>query len=221
MSPTKKVLFAVVATLLVIAASVLAGLFLTRPGLGDITPGDTIDFGGHEWLVLDINGGNALIISEAIIEHRAYNYSFTSTTWEESSLRRWLNDDFYHRFAADERRRISETHIANDNPWFDAGSTNATTDKIFLLSIDEIVRYFGDSGELGSKPDGRWWFSDPYDYARMAYDVNGNVSWWWSRSSGNHDNLAAFVFTNGGIYMLGTAVSDTSGGVRPALWLSP
>ncbi|MCL2677441.1 MAG: hypothetical protein FWE85_00120 [Clostridiales bacterium] len=45
-----------------------------NPGAGGILPGLAIEFGGIDWLVLDVQGGKALVISEKILEtHRPYN----------------------------------------------------------------------------------------------------------------------------------------------------
>ena len=38
-----------------------------------------------------------------------------------------------------------------NNPWYGTSGGNATTDKVFLLSLDEVVKYFGDSGDLLNK----------------------------------------------------------------------
>ena len=35
--------------------------------------GDTLCFGKHDWRVLDIHNGNALLLSEKIIEKRKYH----------------------------------------------------------------------------------------------------------------------------------------------------
>ena len=39
--------------------------------------GDIITFGGYEWLVLDIEGGRALVVSKDIVEQREYHASYT------------------------------------------------------------------------------------------------------------------------------------------------
>ncbi|MDR0839769.1 MAG: DUF6273 domain-containing protein [Christensenellaceae bacterium] len=129
--------------------------------------GDTYTFGGYEWVVLDKQEGKALIITKDIIDLRAYNEEYTDVTWEQSTLRAWLNGEFYNRFGAAERSLIANTKVVNDdNPWEGTDGGNDTTDKIFLLSLDEFALYFGDSGELASS-DGSF-FDDQYKEARIA-----------------------------------------------------
>jgi hypothetical protein len=78
--------------------------------------------------------------------------------------------------------------------------------KIFLLSIDEVVRFFGDSGEI------------QYDYARIAQDANGTAIAWWLRSPGRVEAMASLVTSEGAIAVAGGGIG--SSGVRPALWLN-
>jgi hypothetical protein len=182
--------------------------------------GDVIEFGGYEWRVLEVRDGKALILSENIIERRAYHRNWENVTWAESSIRQWLNDDFYRSFTAEERRRIEETRITNaDNPWFRTWGGGSTTDKIFLLSLDEVVEYFGDSGELRRGGD-NWGFRDEYDSARIAYEMD--TAWfWWLRSPGRRSGYAAAVRDDGRVSVAGDNVYVDVGGVRPALWLNP
>jgi hypothetical protein len=84
---------------------------------------------------------------------------------------------------------------------------NDTDDYIFLLSLEEVVRYFGDSGQLANGPsENRNAIDDQYNEARIAYDFGG---WWWLRSPGGGD-----------IGVSGTRVDDDYHGVRPALWIN-
>ena len=46
-----------------------------------IKEGDIITFGNYQWRVLKIESNSALIITEGVIEHRAYHEEFTEITW--------------------------------------------------------------------------------------------------------------------------------------------
>ncbi|MCL2079129.1 MAG: DUF6273 domain-containing protein [Oscillospiraceae bacterium] len=60
-----------------------------------------------------------------------------------------MNGEFYNSFSANDRERISETRVATpDNSWYDTSGGEIVGNKIFLLSIEEVARYFGDSGAL-------------------------------------------------------------------------
>ena len=206
--------------------------------------GSIITFGAIEWRVLDVQDDRALLISEYILFERAYHtdgatqneiwvdggiwadgfdWSRLNTTWEHSDIRAYLNGEFLSSFSAADRSRIAEVTNTNiDNQWLGTSGGNDTNDRIFLLSLEEVVRYFGDSGQLWNRPDGGWgWIADQYSDARVAY-VAGEAwaSWWWLRSPGNGSDTAALVGSDGGVDMNGNGVDNVYGGVRPALWLN-
>ena len=163
--------------------------------------GGIIHFGGIYWRVLDILGTQGLVISENVIFSRPFHHSFENVTWETSEIRRYLNSDFIYRFNREEQARVSD----------------ASADRVFLLSIDEVLRYFGDSSQMQAGNIAK--LSDEYDKARVALNLRGEPSWWWLRTSGNIPSLAAFVNEYGHVYPLGFVVSWSGGGIRPAMWL--
>lgn len=94
---------------------------------------------------------------------------------------------------------------------------NATDDYIFLLSVPEILKYFpglklnkdSSGNELGYEAD-----------ERLVAKFNNGGCWWWLRSPGFTADLAAYVDAGGVVDLYGRTVYNTSGGVRPALWLN-
>jgi len=184
-------------------------------------PYETIAFGGIIWRVLAREDGKTLVISDEILERRAYHRTDDYATWETSEIRAWLNSMFYDHFSEVDKARIIETPLVNnDNPWWDTNGGNNTVDKVFLLSLEELVRYFGDSGQLANgNPNSSWFIDDEYNSNRIARR-NGTAWWWWLRSPGSILNYAALVTAGGGGYLDGCPVDDGSGGVRPALWLN-
>jgi len=191
-------------------------------GSEEIAPviiGDIIQFGGFSWQVLDIQNNRALVLCEVVTELRPYNRKFIDVTWESSTLRQYLNGEFFDRFSEDEKNRIAETKIRkNANPWFNTKEGNATNDKVFLLSLGEAVKYFGDSGFLSNRPSDARRIDDEFNSARIAKDADGSESWWWLRSPGFYGLNAAYVNNGGWIYVDGNNV-NLYGGIRPAMWL--
>ena len=195
----------------------------------------TIQFGGYDWCVLDVQGDKALIIAQDIVEIRPYNEQSTNITWETCSLRRYLNGEFLQKFSKEEQAQIVETKIYNpDNLWYGTKGGNDTTDKIFLLSLEEVDKYFGDSGDYLNKrrvkysarqyPNGKmvpandgYGFSNENVGNRISKFKN-EASWWWLRSPGQYHE-AAGVLDVGFVYVTGCFVSFDFGGVRPALWI--
>lgn len=188
-----------------------------------IAIGNIIPFGDYQWVVLDLEEDYALIISERIITLRHFHYEMADVTWEMSDMRHYLNSEFFDRFSDEEQLRIRETSIINsDNPWYGTYGGNDTIDKIFLLSLDEVVQYFGDSGALQNQPPNIWWVYDRFNWARRAtfeeYDT-----WWWLRSPGQYGHQIASIYPSGYILVSGGFASADwyGGGVRPAMWINP
>jgi hypothetical protein len=188
--------------------------------------GDIIKLGGYDYRILDVRGDNSLILSVNTLGTMPYNTSFSDVTWESCSLRKYLNGLFYDKLTQSEKGMIVETTIVNNNnPWYGTAGGRNTTDKIFLLSIEEIVKYFGDSGELSKKPanatvENILYISDSYDSARQAKNLSGANTWWWTRSPGGGSPAAIGIGDSGRIHMHGSKVDSTNGGgIRPAMWI--
>lgn len=182
---------------------------------------DMIRFGPYDWRILQEKDGQALVLSDKVIGKRAYDDGRIAITWEACGLRRYLNGEFHDRFSTGDRARIMDTTIKNDaNPWFGTDGGNDTTDRIFLLSIEEAVSYWGDSGQLKNRnPGSKLFINDRYKSARKARDMDGASAWWWLRSPGLRPTLAAQVYNGGAIHISGHHAANCLGGVRPALWL--
>jgi hypothetical protein len=162
-----------------------------------------VRFGGYSWRVLDVTGDRALLLTEDIIEKRAYNVRFEIVTWKSCTLRRYLNREFVGRFIDQEQAQISRSGV-------------------FLLSTEEVVRYFGGNGKPQKRPNkNSLWINDKFNIKRMA-DYGGKACWWWLRSSDSEkSNLATAVSDSGYVSIGGRHVHDDSNvGVRPALWLN-
>ncbi|GHU79955.1 hypothetical protein FACS1894191_3980 [Clostridia bacterium] len=183
---------------------------------------DSIRFGAYDWHVLDKRDGRVLIITEKVIDKRPYHHEECEITWETCDMRKFLNEEFYFSFGEADRSRIVEVVNENpDNPWDGTNGGDPTKDRIFLLSIDEVVRYFGDSGKLQTKqfgPKGEaWWFDDQYDAGRAA-KLGSKNAWYWLRSPGYVNSRAAYIRLGGQVHIHGESFNG-KGGVRPAFWL--
>jgi len=182
--------------------------------------GDVIQFGGYDWKVLDILDGKMFILSDTVLKDKAYNEEWGELTWETCTLRKYLNNDFYNSFGANEQARIVDTKIVNnDNLLYGTFGGNDTTDKIYLLSLEEVLEYFGDSGgNINFDGD----INDQYNEVRIAYGEDGESVSWWLRTPGLNGAFTTRVNFYGYIQVAGIPVhyDDGYGGVRPALWLN-
>jgi len=208
-----------------ILATTISKPIATKEPQQNYAIGTIVHFGPYDWQVLAVENGKLLLITEDAIERRGYHFESTGVytagvTWETCTLRAYLNGKFLEKFSAQEQARILEINNTNgDNQWHGTNGGNDTNDKVFLLSLEEVLKYFGDSGQLKiNNPDSMYFINDRYNEKRMA-KFNGDWTWWWLRSPGNAKYGAAYVGVDGYIYPNGNGVFDTSSGVRPALWL--
>ncbi len=169
-----------------------------------------------EWLVLKVSGNQALVISRYGLDAQPYNFGNKNVTWETCSLRTWLNGEFLNNaFTTREQTAIIMTTADNSagqgySEWNTDGG-NDTKDRIFLLSYAEAWSYFGSDSVRQSE-------ATRYAEGRGAY-TSGGKCWWWLRSPGFHQRLAARVYTDGSLNSHGVFID--SGCVRPALWINP
>lgn len=190
--------------------------------------GDIVKFGSYEqdnvtsngkedidWKVLAKKKGKTLLISKYGLDCKPYNVKYEGVTWETSSIRRWLNEEFIQTaFTADEQKWIAEITVENpDNSKYGTKGGRNTQDKIFLFSIGEAEVYFASDEARACTPTA-------YAVANGAYqnEENGNC-WWWLRSPGRYQYNAAFVNLVGGVYAFGNDVDHDNNAVRPALWV--
>ena len=195
--------------------------------------GDKMQFGKYIWRVLAVQDGRALIITDKIIEQRPYHNEYVEITWADSSLREYLNNEFYDGFSDAEKARIVPVNNKNpDNPWFGTLGGRDTEDKIFIPNLEEIAfRYFGDSSALLYNPrkNQRYWYErkDANNSNRIAVDEEKNFWWYWIRTPGRYSVKAVYVFPDGNIGIHGNNikignVADgfCAGGVRPLMWIT-
>ena len=184
-----------------------------------------------EWLVLDYDEVNnkVLLLSRYGLDVQPYNTQYVGITWEECTLRTWLNNTFLNRaFSKAEQSGILLTDVDNSNSqgyneWKKYGG-NDTQDRIFLLSYAEVNYYFAVTKDNNSNLMSRV-ASSAYAREKGAYvsrdfkTVDGDAAGgWWLRSPGIHQTTAARIFADGSLYC--DSVSNESGVVRPAMWIN-
>ena len=118
-------------------------------------------------------------------------------------------------FSEQERSVILTTPISGgSNPQYGTATGNDTEDAVFLLDIQEAEMYLPSDEERICSPTA-FAVSSEKD---IVLNEGGN-SKWWLRSPGKSNLCAASVFSGGGINFSGYDVRDTTGTVRPALWV--
>ena len=193
-----------------------------------------------KWRVLSVNSDDAFIIAEQGLDAKAYNETGTDVTWENSTIRSWLNgydasvnndkksftsDNFLdNAFSVAEQGAIKTTYVVNeDNPDYGTDGGNNTWDKVYLLAISEAANIsygFDDKYNASSKTRE----AKNTEYAKQcgawssensSYLDNGN---WWLRTAGGSAYYASRVSLYGSVYYF--YVNGTNVAVRPALHIN-
>ena len=70
------------------------------------------------WRVLSVDGDDAFLMADEVLDNEQYNKSMENITWENCTLRKWLNEDFLNAaFSQEEQDAIIETKVVNpDSP---------------------------------------------------------------------------------------------------------
>ena len=198
-----------------------------------------------KWRVLNVNGTDAFLLADKALDDQEYNISDTSITWEKCTMRSWLNGydssvntygtDYSGKnfintaFTSSERSAIKTTEVVNDNNIsYGTAGGNDTSDKVFLLSINEVYNSstalsYGFVKGRDADDEGRRCKSSTFAKAMGVWsnDISsyaGNC-WWWLRSPGDNTLYAASVYYSGGVSYNGDGVGRSSNAVRPALHL--
>ena len=188
--------------------------------------GDEVKFGAYEqdnnpsngkeeieWEVLDKKDNQILVISKKALDVQEYWESFEDTDWEASEMRKWLNESFFQNaFSQYHQSLIMDTAVtADQNPDYQTDTGAGTTDKIYLLSMDEVRRYL---------PDIESRICQPTVYTKVKGVAIENLNtWWWLRTSGKDRKHMAVVYFDGEMKSEGFRVYVKDGGVRPAMWI--
>ena len=197
-----------------------------RNSLVNIQTGDSFLFGEYEqdnnpsngkeqieWEVLDKTDNKILVISKKALCCYPYLNEYENTTWADSEMRSWLNRSFYQdAFSSYHQEMILDTEVTADrNPEYSTDSGSDTNDKIYLLSIDEVKKYFNSQSSRMCQPT-------VYAKVQGSYLLDSN-SWWWLRTPGKDGKHISLVYTDGEIVSEGFRTYVTDGTVRPVMWL--
>lgn len=182
-----------------------------------------------QWIVLEVIDDKALLLSKYGLDVKPYNAGYMNITWENCSIRAWLNDEFrLSAFTAEEQNAIMTTEVDNSmaqgySNWNTEGGDN-TQDQIFLLSYAEANYYLGEFYDNSGNIRARLAPTD-YAIARKAWVDNGKnltseskvAGRWWLRSPGHVQNNAAGVNSDGSLHQYNSAYEGAV--VRPAFWV--
>lgn len=161
---------------------------------GDTNNGNEI----LRWVVVDVADGKALLISDQCIDYLQFSNLNADNLWKNSSIRYWLNTDFYNdAFSDKEKDFILEKELVTYPLIKDKEgliheqneSESISLDRVFLPSLREASEYFivrnngvsnaamKKSGEGEDLPREKYyWIRNPFDEksaSRCFFKDNG------------------------------------------------
>ena len=198
-----------------------------------------------KWRVLNVNGIDAFLLADKALDDQCYNNSYVDITWETCTIRSWLNgydssSNSYGRdytksnfintaFTSSERNAIKTTEVVNDNNIrYGTAGGNDTSDKVFLLSENEVYNSntalsYGFVKGGDTYDEGRRCKSSTFAKAMGLWSNTSSsyagTCWWWLRSPGGYTDDAAYVNYYGYVLDYGYGVSYDDYAVRPTLHL--
>ena len=196
--------------------------------LAKATVGSRVSFGYYEqngnademealvWQVLEEKDGKLLLVTENVIDMVKFS-KLRVDTWETSLLREWMNGTFVTTaFSEEELAKVADTAVeTGKNTQTGTGGGKATTDKVFALSIDEILKYFPEQNARLAKP------TEVAVANGVSVDPQYQTSGYWTRNMGENGQNATYVYYYGGINYEGVHIRNTEYiGARPAIWVT-
>jgi len=177
--------------------------------------GQEITFGSYEqdgdlsngteevqWTVLDVQQNKLLLLSKYGLDCRVFHSNDSISSWSDSDLRAWLNQDFYNNtFDSTQKALIIQDEDTRDNVW--------------LLSLDQANEYYDNIPVCASTQYAKNNGAEPH--------YRTGICGWWLRTITKNGYAAAFTegSTWGGPGFNTSGLSVTMEGytVRPAIWL--
>lgn len=175
------------------------------------------------WQVLKTEENRMLVLTEHILDMQPFHSESQSVRWENSSLRRWLQQVFLpDAFTETEQNRIfrnpESEDPAGDFLWQMFGMETATStisDPVFLLSTADMVQYFPSENTLlcpGASAEASEYVKEQYPEVRTDNAI------WWLRSSMSQMPMAYIVSPCDSVGV-SAVYSENLQGIRPAMWL--
>lgn len=173
------------------------------------------------WEVLAVQDDRVLVVSRDILDAQPFHSEEAALRWEDCALRAWLNGEFMNAaFSGEELESVCDPEPVDDPMggflWSAFGLETATDsigDRVFLLSMDDIDRYFPDEDE-----DSLFCSGESAQFTQYAAAKGNTDLCWWLRSSMAGSPMAYIISPCNSIGMSRISANNAQG-VRPAMWL--
>ena len=189
--------------------------------------GDCVTFGTYEqdndisngmeeieWIVLEKQDDKLLVISKHGLDAKPYNTAYGHITWENCTLRSWLNNEFIHTAFSEEKRALIPMVSMENRQNIDNHTNygNQIMDQVFLLSRTEANRYLNSKSTKECKPTA-------YARTKIEYVHDDGTCDWWVRIPGHYRFGDFYTYHSGTGSDYSFVGPLNSMVIRPALWI--
>ena len=182
------------------------------------------------WKVLSNNEGECYLVSSTLLD--AHKYDDDKNSYDESSIRSWLNDDFFNSAFALGNDNILETTVDNSASTTDSDDNphecDDTLDKVFMPSYKDYMNE--DYGFAPTTGDSYSRSCKTTDWARArgafaeteSTETYLNMGYYWTRSPYSGESDITWCITHFGVFYSGedSGVNSKENSVRPAITIS-
>lgn len=203
-----------------------------------------------EWIVIDVQGEELLLLSRKILDVQVFNLTSTDCSWQNSYIRSWLNGEFLSQisYSCDAEEQYFKALRAHDiqSVHNDDGEVKniTTSDRIFLLSEEEAKYYLsgkeewrGEVSELAiqkglyaNDTGSEWWLRSPTEYKVMTslrITGHGETTPWNIKAYNENAeknlrkaSLWRWDLVPGNVSHYEKSDIMNERGVRPAMWIT-
>lgn len=191
-----------------------------------------------KWIVLDEKTG--LLLSADLLDAQSFSNTVYQKTGEyynnsdcsvyandyyTSSVRNWLNNDFYNCAFSDKEKTCIKTTTLNNASYsidYNKYDSKESSDKVFLLSYSDVTNAsYGFNSDKYVSDDLRIAKGSDYSKAQGLYveSISGaqSYSYWSLRTAGSESAFSARVSPNGIVSSNSYVYYSCYAGIRPAV----
>ena len=205
-----------------------------KSDIADAQVGQIVSFGHYEqngietdgaepifWIVTNRSGDTLTLMSLYCLDVVPYSLEAADTTWENSYVREFLNNEFFSSaFSSEEQIIILDSTVINDdNIMHGTPGGNNTVDKVYIMSLEEAMAYYGIEEPMETFYDHIYAQASVYAAGKGVWleIADSNRCWWWLRSPGGNSQNAAEIGSAGYLSFNGSPVNNSERAIRPVI----
>lgn len=180
------------------------------------------------WRVLSLTSGRATLIADKALDCFPYHNDDSGKSWQDSSLRQYLNIDFYNKAFTSQEHLAIRSHVSYEtiNHDYDVSTGKTCEDNVYLLDQDEMfasnkAASYGFYAGSGYDDPAKRFKSTTYAKFKGAWyspveGYRGNC-FHFMRTAGYKEGYVSYICDFGYIYSRGTSADCFDAGIVPVI----